>query len=502
MYKKNLMCLTFLSVFVLSFICIPVSDAHILVIGDSNSDIPQSYSDAKSVANLLKSKGYQVIELYRANATTKNMLKGMYGADAIIYAGHGGYESGHYNLNGGIATPPFALVGSNDFIWGIGTRMREGFGGKLFSAPIKKNIPVILLQSCFSTGWVDDKEVANPTATIYNFARMFTGAGANYYATAWTGAEIVRDLVSGSKNFATANNQNYEKITTAHIYKGVKIWKNLHGYAAFVGNWLGSFPKAFQTTKYNETAANAWYNSDRSKNPFQSDLTVTEVKAPLKAIKGTRIILSNTLANTANVGSSAFYVNYYLKRSYRSPNIYLGKRFYNTINAKSSIKLYTSLRIPSRVASGSYYIMVYIDSGQNNPELNEKNNIKLSSNKVLVVSPHRDLIVTGITAKLKGSKKNILYTSNTIKNSGTISTSNFWVNYYLKRKGTSGRGTYVGQSYFTGLEAGKSKHEDITIRTSRVSQSKYFIAAYVDSHKTVRESNEKNNYTVGEITSE
>ena len=36
---------------------------------------------------------------------------GMYGADAIIYVGHGGYETGHYDLNGGKATPPFALVG-------------------------------------------------------------------------------------------------------------------------------------------------------------------------------------------------------------------------------------------------------------------------------------------------------------------------------------------------------------------------------------------------------
>jgi len=42
----------------------------------------------------------------------------MYGADAIIYAGHGGYETGNYNMNGGSATHPFALVGSNDFIWG------------------------------------------------------------------------------------------------------------------------------------------------------------------------------------------------------------------------------------------------------------------------------------------------------------------------------------------------------------------------------------------------
>lgn len=500
MIEKKLLYITVLTVFALSFVSIPISEAHILVIGDSNSDIPQAYSDAKSVANLLKSKGYQVLELYRKNATSKNILKGMYGADAIIYAGHGGYESGHYNLKGGVATPPFALVGSNDFIWGVGNKMREGFGGKLFSAPVKKNIPVILLQACFSTGWVDDKEVANPVSTIYNFARMFTGSGANYYATAWTGAEIVRDLVNGVGNFADANNKNYEKITKMNIYKGTKVWKNQHGYAAFVGNWFGQFPKASQTTKYNNSAAEAWYNSDRSKNPFQPDLTVTSIRAPSKAFKGSKITIPNTLSNLANVGSSSFFVSYYLKKDFKSPSIYLDKRFYTTINAKSNLNLYTKIRIPTTIASGSYYLMAYVDSGQNNAETNENNNFHVSSTKVNVVTPYRDLVVNGITAKMKSLNGNTFQISSTVKNTGTLSTSHFAVNYYLKKKGTTGRGTIIGQNYYTGLAAGASKHQDITIKQSKsVMSSHYLVAAYVDAHKTVHESNENNNYTAGTI---
>jgi len=46
----------------------------------------------------------------------------------------------------------------------------------------KTEYPVIILQACFSTGWVDDNQVSNPIPTIYNFASMFTGSGANYYA--------------------------------------------------------------------------------------------------------------------------------------------------------------------------------------------------------------------------------------------------------------------------------------------------------------------------------
>lgn len=95
----------------MTFICsiLPYSEAHILIIGDSNNDIPTAYTEAKSIATLLKSKGYPVLELYKENATAKNILKGMYGADAIIYAGHGGYVEGNYNLKGGSCNSPICI---------------------------------------------------------------------------------------------------------------------------------------------------------------------------------------------------------------------------------------------------------------------------------------------------------------------------------------------------------------------------------------------------------
>lgn len=252
------------------FAFLPTSEAHILVIGDSNN-----YAEASKLGSDLKTKGYNVLELYKENATAKNILKGMYGADAVIYAGHGGYQSGNYDLNGGSASPPFALVGTDNFIWGMGDQMREGWSSTTFTAPFKEDIPVILLHTCFSTGWVEDKEVANPIETIYNFARMFTGAGANYYATAWNGAEIVYDFMNGASDFAAANNQNYEKITKFSEYNNTQIWKNDHGYAAFVGNWAGKFPTVASTTPYNDTAAENWYNSNRSKTSLASKFSTS-----------------------------------------------------------------------------------------------------------------------------------------------------------------------------------------------------------------------------------
>lgn len=249
---------------------LPTSEAHILVISDSNN-----YDQASKLGSDLKAKGYNVLELYKENATTKNILKGMYGADAVIYAGHGGYQSGNYDLDGGTASPPFALVGANSFIWGIGDQMREGWNSTLFTAPFKNGIPVILLHTCFSTGWVETKEVANPVETIYNFARMFTGAGANYYATAWSGAEIVYDFLNGAADFEAANNQNHERINKSTNYNNTHVWRNDHGYAAFVGNWSGKFPTMAETTAYNDTSAENWYNSNRTMNDLTCGFTVS-----------------------------------------------------------------------------------------------------------------------------------------------------------------------------------------------------------------------------------
>ena len=259
---KNLLKMTVMTIITI-FVFLPAAEAHILIASDANN-----YNEASKIGKALKSKGYKVLELYKENATTKKIIKGMYNADAVIYAGHGGYESGNYDGNGGIASPPFALIGSNGFIWGMGSQMSTGLGQKTFKAPFKKNIPVILLHACFSTGWVENKEVANPTATVYNFARMFNGAGANYYATGWSGGEIVYDFLNGATNFADANNKNFEKITKSTSYNGTLVWRNDHGIAAFVGNWNGKFPTAAQTTPYNDTAAEKWYDSNVGGNIF------------------------------------------------------------------------------------------------------------------------------------------------------------------------------------------------------------------------------------------
>ena len=82
---------------------ISVSEAYILIIGDSKNDFPLAYQETSQLAADLRQKGYFVLDYYGDDATTENILKGMYNADAVIYAGHGGYQTGNYNGIGGTA---------------------------------------------------------------------------------------------------------------------------------------------------------------------------------------------------------------------------------------------------------------------------------------------------------------------------------------------------------------------------------------------------------------
>jgi hypothetical protein len=289
---------------------IPVSEAHILVIGDSQSDISYDYDITKNISNILKSKNYAVLELYRENATTKNILKGMYGADAVIYAGHGGYEEGHYTSNGE-ASPPFALAGSDDGIWGIKDKIREGQSGFLFTAPFKKNIPVILIGVCFSVGYAGDLEVKNPIETTYDFSKMFTGAGANYYATGW-GTEIIQKFLNGAINFADANNKTCEPIITSTIFNGTQIWRNIDGHSAFVGNWSGKFPSAYETTPYNDIAAEKWYKSNRKTGYDYTSPTITSINPVNSA---TNVPRDKSITITFNEAIKAGNLNIVLKSS-------------------------------------------------------------------------------------------------------------------------------------------------------------------------------------------
>ncbi len=359
--RKTILFTMFAALFFILNFSINTSEAHVLIIADGDSSNPSLISEAENTAAALDAKGYEVLELYQEDATTKNIMKGMYNADAVIYLGHGGYQSGNYDGNGGAASPPFALVGSNGFVWGVGDEIREGWYGNPVTAPFKPDIPVILSHACFSTGWVSGKEVSNPTQTIYNFSLMFTGAGANYYATAYYGSyqgntivDLVDEFLNGATSFADANNKNTGKtITKSATYNGVTINRNDHGYAAFVGDWTETFPLASQTTPYDDVAAEAWYQSITGGSTDTTSPTVTST-SPANGATGVSLTTPVTVTFNEKILAGANFAGIYIKNLTTGSKVTLASK----IISGNVLTLQQSL---NRL-SGNYY-QVYIPAG-------------------------------------------------------------------------------------------------------------------------------------------
>lgn len=453
--KGYLLSLTLLaSIFIFSMGIMPSAQAQIVIIGSPSDDLPADYlTDAKAIAAKLKAKGYtgnKLVELYGKNATSTNILKAMYNADAVIYIGHGGYQAGRYDGKGGTASPPFSLVGyapssdssGNEFIWGIENKMRQGWSGSLFTAPLKSNSAAFLFHACFSTGDVGGTQVKNSAETIYNFSRMFTGAGASYYASAYYGGSIIQEFLDGATSLYNANsNLDYygEKLNTAAIpIGGTNIWRSNDHSVAFTGNWAYKFPGVSEVTDYDPVAAEKWYND----------------KPPVATF-------------TASSYNPAVwqYVTFTATAYDPDDNDSITSMYWNFGDGAT--------------ATGNSTGHSYAKEGYYKVSLTATDTFKKSvivSNNIKVGNPKPDLVITSI--KRSGSTRYIK-----IKNQGTLASSGSYVRIW------NGKYSYkrYKQAYVKALSPGAST----TVKITRFYY--YHGKAKVDYYNKVSEKSEANN---------
>jgi len=261
-------------------------NAHILIVGDSSNDLPEIRQETIRVYKKLVSDGYPVVFLLGENATAENIVKGMYGADAMIFLGHGS-DLGYYNNDSGISKAPYALPTIDDFgIWTSKNKLSEGlnlfgFGYKgKFIPPFKKGASVLFIHTCFTTGWVQETFVSNPDETIYNFNIPYVNSGANVYSSGYFQSYeggyfdgvLGKELANGGKKsltFREANKLVYsnDKVDTSQYkeYNNMTYYTNNNYSSLFIGNLDSNvLPSPSECSEYDFKAANSWYNSGKS----------------------------------------------------------------------------------------------------------------------------------------------------------------------------------------------------------------------------------------------
>lgn len=117
------------------------------------------------------------------------------------------------------------------------------------------------------------------------------------------------------------------------------------------------------------------------------DLTVTSLHTPSTGVKGCKITLSDTIKNNGNSAAGGFWVNYYLKTSASSSNIYIGHRYIKGLAAGANDHKITTLDVPINLSSIKYYMRVQADSHNNVSESNESNNYRYSTTRIQILGP-------------------------------------------------------------------------------------------------------------------
>ena len=287
--------------FILIFSTINSINAHILLVGDSANDLPKQRQEAIAIYQVLISNGYPVVFLLGENATSENIIKGMYGADAIIYIGHGS-DLNYYKNDGGISRAPYALPTiDNVGIWTNRNLLSEGlklmgsaYKGN-FIPPFKKGASVIFIHTCFATGWVENTYVTNLDETIYNFNIPYVNSGANVYSSGYYqvydggyfDGVLGQQLANGGGNSLTYREANNlanldDQVDTNNYkdYKNMKYYTNKNRGSLFIGD-LDSYvlPSAIECSEYDSDAANSWYNSGKPKNdPIYEESIISNPK--------------------------------------------------------------------------------------------------------------------------------------------------------------------------------------------------------------------------------
>ena len=235
------------------------------------------------------------------------------------------------------------------------------------------------------------------------------------------------------------------------------------------------------------------------------DLVVSSVNAPAKGIKGSKILVTNTIKNQGNTKiTNNFKTNIYLSstKSLSGSKTCIGSRYISYLTAKAYSNKATALRIPNNVVSGYYYILVVTDVTKKVKESNEKNNYKFSSSKIKIQNPSSttalpDLIITSI--------KHVPYKTNgytiqyTVKNQGTSVSGPCKIYLYTTYNYQTYSVFFPYVNYYQGVLSGTFKIPSLApgkIYTGISWDSAYplnAVSAKVDSENKIKESNEKNN---------
>ncbi len=121
-------------------------------------------------------------------------------------------------------------------------------------------------------------------------------------------------------------------------------------------------------------ASAAGINTTSSTISAKSDLIIYDLTVHGTGVRGSNIVVNNTISNIGKSKSGGFWVKYYLKANLTSKNYLVGQRYIDGLNAGTSNIQSTLIYIPTSMPLGNYLLLASADATKNVTESNETNN--------------------------------------------------------------------------------------------------------------------------------
>ncbi len=253
-----------------------------------------------------------------------------------------------------------------------------------------------------------------------------------------------------------------------------------------------AFNYVTETNEYNNTA----FSRLRVITP-NVDLSVnTQRVNPAKAVAGNTVNVSGYLYNHGTEYSYSTNLNFYISKSGNIETdsaFYLGSYYSSSVYPEASVPFNQTLYLPEYLAAGDYYIVFVADAGNNQPEMNENNNIV--SKKISIEAATRDLFVKSASVSSKATVEQTVYFKATISNSGNSDVSYFNLGYYLSSDETlSSEDIFIGTIGVPGMLSKSSVPVSGEFKVPYyISQGSYKLLFVADNYNQIIETNETNN---------
>ncbi|PYU98715.1 MAG: hypothetical protein DMG10_27465, partial [Acidobacteria bacterium] len=223
------------------------------------------------------------------------------------------------------------------------------------------------------------------------------------------------------------------------------------------------------------------------------DLQVSALSAPLSALPGSAITVTDTTKNFATVpaAASTTFVYFSLDSILDSGDTLIGNRPVGVLGGGSSSAGSTVVTIPVDTTPGTRYLIVLADGGQTVGESIETNNTRTTSISI----PFPDLQVSALSAPSSALSGSTITVTDTTSNLGTGLAAASTTRYYLSATSTYDTTDILIGSRSIGTllnGASSSGSATVTIPAGTV-VGRYYLIARADGEEVLAETNETNN---------